>query len=909
MDNAIYKLWAKKSHDPSVNLWLPLIIHLTDTAEAARQLFDKWISLNVIQKISKGILINDNAVNDEFVKHIVTFLAITHDLGKASPVFQAKAGIKPSEMDEILFNALIDEGMTFQNNYKDSPKTRHELISHEILRRNGAGDSICVVISGHHGKPPEKSQLLTLNQLYKKYCGFNDARWRKLQDELYQYSLEFSGLDKETISTIYITRPMQALLSGIVILCDWIASDSYLFPLIDMDRYAADSVCRANRAFDILNLPERWEIIPDFDDLFERRFAIENAYPVQSAAQRIAQIDPAIMIIEAPMGEGKTEAALAAAEILAYNRQCRGIFFALPTQATTNAMFARVLNWIKKFDSAGNQYSVRLSHGKADLNDDYQLIKLSSAMDVDEDSNSVIVHEWLSGRKKGMLTDFTIGTIDHVLMAGLKQKHLVLRHLGLAGKVVIIDEVHAYDTYMNSYLQNALKWLGSYNTPVIVLSATLPADRRSELMNSYLHAEDAALEPMENRDWASSIAYPVITFAKDGKVRQTEIQSQRPRLDVILRRLDESNLSEVLIKDLSEGGCVGIIVNTVKRAQKIFASISEQFSEIGKEIIHARLLSIDRAEREQRIIGKLGPKTISDNRAEAYIVVGTQVLEQSLDIDFDVLITDLCPMDLLLQRLGRLHRHIRKRPEKLMKPVCYVLGADSPDFESGASVVYGKYLLMRTRAYLPERLLLPDDIPRLVAGVYGTDDKKPLEYYSREEYEAAREEWNKKQEQQKKDAADFQISAPIVESNTLLNWLNTPIKDDSEKRGEAAVRDSVDSIEVIVIQQRNNGLYMLPWVDNGRSLPIIIPDDDTAKVLAGCCVRLPALFGGEWIIDKAINELEEKMNSIGLVKTWYQSPFLKGALTLILDESMEAMLCGYRIKYDKELGLIHEKEV
>jgi len=171
------------------------------------------------------------------------------------------------------------------------------------------------------------------------------------------------------------------------------------------------------------------------------------------------------------MGEGKTEAALAACEVLSQQCRFRGIYFALPTQATSNAMFKRILDWLDTFGDE-QQYSVRLVHGRAEFNDEYVGLKPSEKINIetedgDENNSVALVHEWFSGRKAGLLADFAIGTIDQVLMAGLKQKHLVLRHLGLANKVVIIDECHAYDVYMESYLLKALNWLGAYGIPVV----------------------------------------------------------------------------------------------------------------------------------------------------------------------------------------------------------------------------------------------------------------------------------------------------------------------------------------------------------------------------------------------------------------------------------------------------------
>lgn len=197
---------------------------------------------------------------------------------------------------------------------------------------------------------------------------------------------------------------------------------------------------------------------------------------------------PGVMVVEAPMGIGKTEAALAAAEVLAYRFHCGGLIVALPTMATTDAMFGRVLAWVRSLPSP-HQLSMYLAHSKAALNDEAGTLPRHCAGHLYDEqgkaSAAAVAMGWLSGRKKGVLSTFVVATIDQVLFGALRSRHLALRHLALAGKVVIVDEVHAADAYMRAYLCRALQWLGAYGTPVVLLSATLPPDQREELLNAY----------------------------------------------------------------------------------------------------------------------------------------------------------------------------------------------------------------------------------------------------------------------------------------------------------------------------------------------------------------------------------------------------------------------------------------
>jgi hypothetical protein len=245
-------------------------------------------------------------------------------------------------------------------------------------------------------------------------------------------------------------------------MADWIASNAAYFPLdplhtADQPPRVPDPARTARRAengWRALDLPARWTPQPlgsDIDAVFAARFDRTGmtARPVQAAAVQAAQTmpHPAMLIVEAPMGEGKTEAALLAAEVLAARSGADGCFVALPTRATSDAMFGRVHRWLEALPGLPPHASVTLAHGTASLNDTFDgLLRGGNVACVGDsvgegDDEAPIAHYWLRGRKKGPLAQFVIGTIDQVLFAGLKSRHLMLRHLALAGKVVIIDEV------------------------------------------------------------------------------------------------------------------------------------------------------------------------------------------------------------------------------------------------------------------------------------------------------------------------------------------------------------------------------------------------------------------------------------------------------------------------------------
>ena len=628
--------------------------------------------------------------------------------------------------------------------------------------------------------------------------------------------------------------------------------------------------------------PEGWTFPPE---LFAERFGFPPR-SLQSAVIETANgiAEPGIFVIEAPMGVGKTEPALAVAEIFATVTGRSGVFFALPTQATSDGMFPRMRQWIAGLGSG--KHSVELVHGKAQFNEDFaSLARIGGSRGIaeEDDETCAVVYTWFEGRKKALLADFAVGTVDQLLQLALKQKHVMLRHLALANKVVIIDECHAYDAYMNVYLHRALQWLGAYRVPVILLSATLPAQKRDELVQAYLGKKKAKQLPE-----AGPPAYPCVTYT-DGReiVPPHRIDAGVAPVSVSLERLSDAQITETLGALLSQGGCAGIILNTVKRAQAVAASLQAQFGD-DVALLHSRFTATDRLAKEGTLRAELGKPSPEVRRPARRIVVGTQVIEQSLDLDFDVLITDLCPVDLLLQRIGRLHRHARPRPAKLESARCFVLMPEDDALDPGSAVVYGEYLLLRTKALLPPRVVLPDDVSPLVQAVYG-GDRAALPYIP-EGYDRAEQDWEKLTREKEKGAKAFRILAPSFDKeDTMEGWLGTAVTDAA---GEAAVRDSEDSVEVIAVRRgADGGLYLL---SSGEPLPRgDVPDAELALCMPGK-------------IDELISKLETQ--SKAEAPRWQESPWLRGSLILVFDADNTARLLGYRLQYDAFFGLTYEKE-
>ena len=535
-------------------------------------------------------------------------------------------------------------------------------------------------------------------------------------------------------------------------------------------------------------------------------------------------------------------------------------------------------------------------------------------------SAEVIAHQWLQGRKKGLLSSFAVGTIDQVLFAGLKSRHLALRHLALAGKVVIIDEVHAYDAYMNVYLERVLSWLGAYRVPVIMLSATLPVGIRRSLAEAYGSGgghQELIAEPQD------PTAYPLLTATAPGRDPISEFPSAATDrgVSITVEPLDDdlTQLCEALDDALSGGGCALVVRNTVDRVLEAAERLRDRFGTDKVTVAHSRFMDLDRAALDAKLVRRFGPD--GDRPAGPHIVVASQVAEQSLDVDFDILVTDLCPVDLMLQRMGRLHRHQRgpgqsDRPAGVRQPRCLVTGVSDwhtspPEPCSGSERVYGLHTLLRSLAVLQPHLApsaaplrLPQDISGLVQSAYGDEPVGPDAWS--EAMAAADVQHRTHLAEQRKRAEVYRLDKVRKPGRPLIGWIDAGVGDaDDSRAGRAQVRDSEESLEVLVVQRRADGsLTTVPWLDRGRG-GLVLPTDAVppylaAKALAASSMRLPYHFSKPWVLDRAIAELEEL-----LIPAWQnkECPWLAGELLLELDEDCQTHLAGYELEYSRTEGL------
>ena len=912
-EKAVSSLWAKKEESGSRLYWLPLTVHLSDAMYVAKWLWINWLSDSQRKFCVRSI----KPADEEAAIKLAAFLGAIHDIGKATPAFQIQKAYRNSpDLDDILIEKLEESGFHGISYLEltEPKKTHHSLAGEYLLQKKfHVRSDIGSVIGSHHGKPADSELDIDNQTSYEKnYFQSEDPDseiwklWENVQSSIFQQALKKSGFDSAD-DLPELSLPAQALYSGLLIMADWISSNSGYFPLIPINSdQIPDPQKRLKNGIQKWgeNLPLQIDSLFPVNDLYHNRFGYAPREFQKMFYQTVSRIrHPGIIILEAPMGLGKTEAALAAAEEVACKTGSSGLFFGLPTQATSNSMFGRVHTWLESIlnDYPGASQLLKLYHSKAALNDEMNSIKEASNINVDDAENGgIYVNEWFSGSKKTALNDFVVGTVDGFLLTALKQKHLALRHLGFSKKVVIVDEVHAYDAYMQEYLEEAIEWMGAYGASVILLSATLPNEKRKDLITAYLRGWDIKKRDMEFPKEMFGNYYPMISFTdgKDIKV-QTNRTAEKNKI-VHIERLEESEILDKISELLNGGGVIGIIVNTVERAQRLGKACKDRFGNDMVDILHSAFIATDRVRKETALMSMIGR---NGKRPDKKIIIGTQVIEQSLDIDFDVLITDLCPMDLLLQRIGRLHRHVMVRPVIHKDPVVYVMGMnDQMKFEKGSEFIYEAYFLIRTQCFLPDKINIPSDIPVLVNKVYG-DETLELPGQLMNRYFESQSQMKIHKECKARKAQSYRIDDPRSkidpenERYNLLGKLKNPNQSQSEEMAVAQVRDIQETVEVIALQKAGEGYGTF---ENNRDISGNINDPNIAKMVARETVRLPqyVIHNG---ITGTIEWLEKYANKH--FASWQNQPWLKSELGIVFDENGRAELNGIQLKYDHDYGL------
>ncbi len=869
-------IWAKLDRESLA--WHPLLFHMIDVSAVVEALWHQSLTS------SFRSLFRYVPADDSDMATTLAFWAALHDIGKATPGFQSRGSERKAY--------LSANGFTFPGYVDNIP---HGTLSSRIIWDHfkpeflARGRKVALVllkaaslVGGHHGRFPRANEIIDdrLSLL------IGDTNWRTAQSNLIlTISEKFHSTNRlELTSGLFSTNAAVMAFAGLTSVADWIASNEDYFPfssdfLGNVDDYLAQSRNRASQALARLGWVG-WKPaneVKSFSDLFGKKLP----RPLQRALIKLAEthVEKSLYIIEAPMGDGKTEAALFLSNRIISSNGQRGMYIALPTQATSNQMFQRVRNYLQSAypDSWVN---LHLLHGHSFFSNAYQSIRTSSVGDSPE--MSVVASEWFLPKKRTLLSNFGVGTIDQSLLAVLQAKHFFVRLFGLAGKTIIFDEVHAYDTYMTSILSRLLEWLSALNCNVILLSATLPEQKKSELIEAY--AGSSELVP--------TVSYPAITQCAGGKVMVTAVEAASTK-EVNLVWIDDekSNLAERIKLATPEGGKVAIICNTVGSAQQTYSLLakSESLHAARISLFHARYLLRDRLNREQAALDNFGPES---GEAGLSILVATQVIEQSLDLDFDLMITELAPADMVLQRMGRLHRHERIRSRGLDKAQLWIFlpsldSAGLPTFGT-SGFVYSPYILLRSFLVLKAKdpVRVPSDLKEIVERVYsdedlGGDAHSPL----RKQLEELHHKHLNELQMLQSEAEKRRIDSPSFPDNILDRVFQELEDDDPEAHParQALTRYGRESISIVCLQSESS--------ENDHPMLYQEPDFEQAKAMI-----LDSVSVSQFNLVSALKGQETP-------STWRHNPLTRH-LKFMIFVQRRARIGDIEMVLDDDLGLI-----
>lgn len=733
------KILAKNKENKSLDLQ----IHLSDTAKVAESLWDNWLSPSQKIQIINSIFSEDDD-KKTIARKLAIFIAYTHDIGKAEESFQKK--IRGEKGESI----------------------PHNLVSQCALERNGVAESVGMVVGSHHGMPIQSSSDLVETQVWLEDSDLNKDFYINIQNELLCKGLDVAGF-KNTAEIPNINIIGQILLTGFLIFCDWIASSEKYFPLTENLDQEINLEERFEKGINLWKSDTNFYNKEKHPATFKERFSFESNEYQKVLYEKVKENEDStsLYILESPTGSGKTEAALFAAEKLIEKNGANGLYFALPTQATANSVYDRISDWLASYDPKAK---LRLNHSKA-----------GSVINYNHQNN------WFDIKNLHLFDPCIVGTIDEVLSLSIKQRHIFLKHLAISGKVVIFDEVHAYDAYVSEHINKVLRWLGAYNVPVIILSATLPTNKRNELLKNYLLGKGLKSKDIITEESQDKYSYPLLTYTSGNTISYFSDFKTNNFIKINFRKLNEEILVEEIIKQYESKQNVGIIVNSVNKAQKLYKVLSEEIGQDDILLIHSKFRTKDRDRKENKLLNLIGKNS---NRPEKFIYIGTQVLEQSLDIDFDILLTELAPIDLLIQRAGRVKRH-----QEVKEKDVYIFGTnENYDFDKTSSFIYGGYLLAKTQSVLPKQIYNYNQISDLINQVYNDENQE-----NNEKINLFKTQDRKKREKKKMDAKTFQIDNPShKEGKTIEGWLNN-------RTNSSNVRDIEDTIEIAILDNKYVG--------------------------------------------------------------------------------------------------------
>lgn len=624
----ILAFWGKARPYGGAAMAHPAALHCLDVAAAASALAPGFA----------------RSLAPDLAAHL-PLLAALHDIGKFSRAFQAQA---PEHWPADVLGPL-GPAWPFRHD-QIGLWLLAEPLADDLAPLFGAAPSrpLLAALAGHHGRPAAEEEppegavgaaaiagaRAFVHSLLQLFAPAGLARRRAAQAAADSWAL-----------------------AGVLALADWLGSSQAHFPYVPAtevtslaDYWHRHALPRATAAVAASGMaagrPAAWggmrRVFP----------AIAAPTPVQRWAETAPlPAGPVLAVIEDATGSGKTEAAITLAHRILADGRAHGIFVGLPTMATAGAMYRRLAGAYRALFADDARPSLALAHGQARLDTMFAASILRDEPPADElgdgaEPAGAQCAAWLAEEsRRALFAQVVVGTIDQALLSVLPVRHAPLRQAALADKVLILDEVHAYDAYVVEGIKALLARCAAMGGSAILLSATLPRQLREELLGAF-----AAGLPTPQ-----AVAYPLVTLAGGGGLSETPCPLREGMARcVALQRLDDATAA---VRAIAEGAAAGAAVawvrNTVDDA--IAAHALLRAAGIDASLFHARFAMADRLRIEQDVLARFG----KDGTNRAHVLVATQVVEQSLDLDFDLMVSDLAPADLVIQRAGRLWRHRR----------------------------------------------------------------------------------------------------------------------------------------------------------------------------------------------------------------------------------------------------------
>ncbi|MGW2877056.1 CRISPR-associated endonuclease Cas3'' [Streptomyces sp. NPDC001233] len=774
------RLWGKEHGLPCP---YPVICHLLDTAGVFQTLWDVLLSDQLRVRIARALGLSVGEA-----RGVLSFWAGLHDLGKITPPFQAQV---PAAFAMV----QSDPAFAFAAGAERERAFRHEMATHwalaqllveagypgnERMMRRAVSHHVAQLLGGHHGcfglalRPREVMHA----DAYQP--GLGGEGWAA------QRQAHFNEVRRVTgawgVPTQQLPAELAVIVSGLVVVADWLASQTEaIVPLLPLPGWQATSAeidahwARTRKAAAGLVSTARLGRARFAAMGFEEMFPFSPNGLQSDLAAHLPQLVSAkgtgLLLVTAPTGDGKTEAALYAASVLGRAAGARGLFFALPTMATADAMYPRVGEFAGR--ALSGERALTLLHSMAWLSPAYDTAASSeqtgSGVVSAGEGTATEAGNWLRGSKRGLLAPLGVGTVDQALSAVLPLAHNALRLFGLCDKVFVVDEAHAYGPWMHQLMTRLLEWLGALGAPVVLLSATLSGRTASSLVDAYRRGagflEPSMVKPCYPGWVFTDAATGEVSIPRgvgSGRARRLDVQVRPVLWDAtaaagspVLAGGRRAALRKVLEPVVAHGGTALVCCTTVAEAQQTFRDLRASFPDLasragGVRLLHSRypahLRQSITAECEAAYGKPRSPEDVAQPRP-ASILVATQVVEQSLDLDFDLVVTDLAPLAQLLQRAGRGRRHARgcagrpvwALPEE--EPRLVVL---APVGDDGRTLVpktwgsvYDAGLLQRTAHLLHEReetgIAVPEAVQELIDTVYAEDFVDQLDGAARRE--------------------------------------------------------------------------------------------------------------------------------------------------------------------------------